>query len=70
MVVHGPRLTATAARQPADPEVSLAAGWILAELDRRHRRARGRVDAKVGRFRRDAPPLLERLLDHLPEPAA
>ncbi len=68
LVVHAPRLIATASREPADPELGLATGWLLSELERRHRDTRGMVDAKVKRFRREGPRRLDRLLAHLPPP--
>lgn len=70
VVVHAPRLTATASREPSDPALALATGWLLAELERRHREVRAQVDSTVRRFRREAPEKLETLLAHLPEPPA
>ena len=71
LVVHGPRLEATAEREPADPDLALATGWLLAELEQRHREVRKTVDDTVERFRREGPPRLERVLEHLaPAPVA
>ncbi len=70
LVVHAPRLAETAQRPPADPELALAAGWLLAELDRRHRKTRKRVDGKMASFLRTGPPRLARALAHLRDEAA
>lgn len=65
LVVHNPRMVATACREPADPELVLATGWLLAELDHRYGQVRREVDGTVERFRRDAPAVLARVLSHL-----